>query len=100
MTKSVKTPFLDRDDGIRQQPPSQFQKQTNGLFCIRVLSENKKGAFRAPFLEKTAEATGVIRTTILVSDVRNLKEVALSYPTGALRVPYKYFEFRQGSNPT
>ena len=28
-TKSVKTPFLDRDDDIRQQPPSHFQKQTD-----------------------------------------------------------------------
>ena len=92
MTKSVKPPFLDRDDGIRQQPPSKFQKQTNGLFCIRVLSENQKEAFRAPFLGKTAEATGVIRTTILESDVRNLKEVALSSPTGAKREPYKYVE--------
>ena len=64
MTKSVKPPFLDRDDGIRQQPPSQFQKQTHGLFFIRVMSENKKEPFRAPYLEKTAEATGVIRTTV------------------------------------
>ena len=61
--KRVKPPFLDRDDDIRQQPPSQFQKLTNGLFCIRVLSENQK-AFRAPYLEKTAGATGVIRTTV------------------------------------
>ena len=64
VTKSVKPPFLDRDDGIKQQPPSQFQNQTNGLFCIRVLSENQKEAFRAPYLEKTAEATYVIRTTV------------------------------------
>ena len=63
VTKSVKPPVLDRDNGIRQQPPSQFQKQTNCLFCIKLLSENQKEAFRAPYLEKTAEATGVIRTT-------------------------------------
>ena len=31
---------------------------------IRVLSENIKEAFRAPYLEKTSEATGVIRTTV------------------------------------
>ena len=55
---------MGRDDDIRQQPPSQFQKQTHGLFFIRVLSENKKEAFRAPYLEKTAEATGVIRSTV------------------------------------
>ena len=68
--KKVKPPFLDKDDGIRQQPPS--QKQTNGLFCIRVLFENIK-AFRTPYLEKTAAATRVIRTVpLLVSDVRNL----------------------------
>ena len=44
--------------------PSQSQKQTNGLFCIRVLSGNKKEAFPAPYLEKTAETTGVIRLTV------------------------------------
>ena len=69
-TKSVKPPFLDRDDGIRQQPPSQFQKQTNCLFCIELLSENQKEAFRTPYMERTAETTGVISTT-----------VAQSYPT-------------------
>ena len=63
VTKSVKPPFLDRDDGIRQHPPSQFQKQTNCLFCIKLLSENQKEAIRTPYLERTAEATGVIRTT-------------------------------------
>ena len=57
-----------------------------------MLSENQKEAFRAPYLEKTAEAIGVIRTTVLVSDVRSLKEVALSSPTGAKREPYKYVE--------
>ena len=35
LTKSVKPPFLDRDDSIRQKPPSQFQKQTDrGRFVI------------------------------------------------------------------
>ena len=62
VTKSVKPPFSDRDDSIRQQPLSQFQKQTNGLFCIKLLSENQKEAFQTPYLERTAEATGVIRT--------------------------------------
>ena len=70
VTKSVKPPFLDRDDGIRQQPPSQFQKQTNCLFCIKSRSENQKEAIRTPYLVRTSEATGVIRTT-----------VAQSYPT-------------------
>ena len=90
--KKCQTAILDRDNGTRQQPPSQFQKLTNGLFCIKVVSENHKEDFRAPYLEKTAEATGVIRTTVLVSDVRYLKEVALSSPTGAKREPYKYVE--------
>ena len=75
VTKVSNRPFLDRDDGIRQQPPSQFQKQTNCLFCIRVLSENQKRAFRTPKLERTAEATGVIRTTVARTDVGRLKEV-------------------------
>ena len=62
-------PFLDRDNGIRQQPPSQFHKKTNGLFCIKLLSENQKEDFRAPYLVKTAEARGVIRTSVIISDV-------------------------------
>ena len=70
VTKSVKPPFLDRDDGIRQQPSSQFQKQTNCIFCSKLLSENHKEAFRTPYLERTAVATDVVRTT-----------VAQSYPT-------------------
>ena len=67
VTKSVKPPILDRDDGIRQQPPSQFQKQTKRLFCIKFFSENQKEAFRTPYLERTAEVTGVIRTTVAQS---------------------------------
>ena len=43
--KKCQTAIFDRDDGIRQQPPSQFQKQTHGLFFIRVLCENKKKPF-------------------------------------------------------
>ena len=70
VTKIVKPTFLDRDGVIRQQPPSQFQKQTNCLFCIELLSEDQKEAFRTPYLERTAEATGLIRTTL-----------AQSYPT-------------------
>ena len=72
--------------------PLNFKSKIDGLFCIRVLSENQKEAFRAPYKEKTAQATGVIRTTVLVSDVRNLKEVALASPTGAKRESYKYVE--------
>ena len=67
VTKSVKPPFLDRDDDIIHQPPSQFQKQTSCLFCIKLLSENQKElkeAFRDPYLERTAEATSAIRTTV------------------------------------
>ena len=42
VTKSVKPPFLDRDDDIRQQPPSQFQKQTDrGRFVIPDGSEER-----------------------------------------------------------
>ena len=39
-------------------------KANTFLFFIRVLSEIKKEAFRAQYLEKTAEATSVIRTTV------------------------------------
>ena len=49
--KSVKPPFLDRGDGTKQQPPSQFQKQTNCLYCMRVLSENQKETFKLRYLK-------------------------------------------------
>ena len=89
---SVKPSFLDRDDDIRQQPPSQFQKQTNCLFCIRVLSENQKEAFRTAKLERTAEATGVIRTTVARIRRGTSERGRSPYPTGAKREPYKYVE--------
>ena len=65
VTKSVKPAFLNRDDDIRQQPPFQFQKQVNSLFCIKVLSENQKEASRTPCLERTTEATDVSRVTVV-----------------------------------
>ena len=85
MTKSVKPPFLDRDVGIRQQPPTQFQnlRQIHGLFFIRVLSENKKEAFRAPYLEKTAEATGVIRLTVASIRLENSERGRFVIPDGS-----------------
>ena len=92
MTKCVKPPFWTGTIASDNNRPLNLQKQTNGLFCIKVLSENQKEDFRAPYLEKTAEATGVIRTTVLVSDVRYPKEVALSSQTGEKREPYKYAE--------
>ena len=56
-----------------------------------MLSENQT-AFRAPYLENTAAAMGVIRITVARIDVRNLNEVDLVSPTGAKREPYKYVE--------
>ena len=61
VTKNVKPPVLDRGDGIRFNSKS---KQ------IVYSVSSKKEAFWTPYLESTAEATGVIRTT-----------VAQSYPT-------------------
>ena len=83
--KKLKPPFWDRDDGIRQQPPSQFQKQTNCLFCIKLLSENQKEAFRTPYLEKR-----VLLGLPLLSRIRREKSERgrLSSPTGAKREPY------------
>ena len=92
MTKVSKPPFLDRDDDIRQQPPSQFQKQTNCLFCIRVLSENKKEASLAPYLERQLKPRVLLELPLPVFDMRNPKEVDLSSPTRAKRETYKYVE--------
>ena len=85
VTKSVKPPFLDRDDGIREQPPSQFQKQTSCLFCIKLLSENQKETFRTPYLERR-----VLLELPLLSRIRREKSErgTLSSPTGAKREPY------------
>ena len=92
-TKSVKPPVLDRDDGIRQQPPSQFQKQTNCLLCIKLLSENQKEAFRTPYLERRLKPR-VLLELPLHSRIRREKPERgrLSSPTGAKREPYNYVE--------
>ena len=90
--KSVKPAFLDRNDGIRQKPPSQLQKQRNSLFYIRVLSENQKQAPRTPYLERTAEATGVSRNTVALIRREKSKTGRLSSPTRAKREPYKYVD--------
>ena len=92
MTKGVKPAFLERDDGIRQQPLFQSQKQTNGLFCIRVLSENKKKPVGLRTWKIQLKSRVLLELPLLVSDVRNLKKVDLSPPTGAKRESYKYVE--------
>ena len=92
VTKSVTPAYLDKDDGIRQQPPPQFQKQANSLFCIRVPSENKKEAFRTPYLERAAEATGVIRKTVARIRREKSERGRLQSPTGGKREPYKYVD--------
>ena len=87
MIKSVKPPFLDRGDDIKQLPPSQFQKQTNCLFCIRMLSENQKETFRTPIFERTAEAEGVIRITVAPFRRDKSERGRFSSPTEAKREP-------------
>ena len=57
-----------------------------------MLSENKKEAFRTPYLERTAEATGVIRTTVARSRHEKSERGRLLSPTGAKREPYKYVD--------
>ena len=65
--KSVKPPFLDRDNGIRQQPPSQFKKQTHCLFCI-MLSEKRN-------LSDSVLGKDILLELHLLSHVKSLKEV-------------------------
>ena len=48
------------------------KSKKNCLFFIKLLSENQKEAFRTPYLERTADTTGVIRITVAQS---YLKEV-------------------------
>ena len=69
VTKSVKPPFLTETMASDNNRPL-ISKSKQIVYSIKLLSENQKEAFRTPFLERTAEATGVIRTT-----------VAQSYPT-------------------
>ena len=92
VTKSGKPPFLYRGHGIKHQPPSQFQKQTNCLFCIKVLSENQKETFRTPIFKRTAEATGVIRVTVARIRREKSERGRFSSPTEAKREPYKCVE--------
>ena len=78
VTKSVKPPFSDRDDGIRQQPPSHFQKQTNCLFCIKYPNQKERTKPR------------VLLELPLLSRIRREKSEKgrLSSQTGAKREPY------------
>ena len=100
VTKSVKPPFLDGDDGIRQQSPSQFKKQTNCLFCIKLL--NLK-IIKKPFGLRTWKGQLKPRVLLeipLLSRIRHKKSEKgrLSSPTGAKREPYNYVEsFNKGA---
>ena len=93
VTKSVKPPFLARDDGIRQQPPSQFQKQTNCLFCIKLLSENQKETLLTPYLKGQLKPRVSLELPLL-SRIRREKSERdrLSPPTVAKRKPCNYVE--------
>ena len=92
MTKSVKPAFLDSDDGIRQQPPSPFQKQGDSLFCIRLHSENQNESSRNAYMERTAEATGFSRATVARIRCEKSEKGILSSPMRAKREPYKYVD--------
>ena len=64
------------------------------VYSVSLLSENQKEAFRTPYLERRAEARGVIRT-MLLSHIRHEKSERgrlSSSPTGAKREPYNYVE--------
>ena len=101
VTKSVKPSLFDRKVGIRKQPPSQFQKLANCLFCIRVLSKNqntllsylsiKKKPFRLRTLKGHLKPQVLLELPLLVSDVRSLQETDC-HPRRAKREPYKYVE--------
>ena len=93
VTKRVNPVYLDRDDGIRQHSPSQFQKQRSSLFCIRVLpkKQNKK-ASRTTYLERKAKSTGVGRVTVARIRREKSETGRLSSPTRAKREPYKYVD--------
>ena len=93
VTKSVKPPFLDRDDGIRQQPPSQFKKQTNCLFCIKLLLKIKKKPFGLCTWKGQLKPPVLLELPLLSRIRREKSERGrFSSPTGAKREPYNYVE--------
>ena len=57
-----------------------------------MLSENQKEASRTPYLEGTAEATGVSRATVARIIREKSKTGRVSSPTRAKREPYKYYD--------
>ena len=56
--------------------------------CLKI----KKKPFGLRTWKRQLKPPVLLELPLLVSDIRNLKEVDLSSPTGAKREPYKYVE--------
>ena len=96
MTKSVVPPFLDRDDdqtmtSDNNRPLNSKNKQkvysVSGC-CLKI----KKKPFGLRTWKGQLKPRVLLELPLLVSDVRNLKEIDLSSPTGAKREPYQSFD--------
>ena len=92
VTKSVKPSFLDRDDGIRQQPPSQLKKNKKKQIVYSILScflKIKKKSFGLRTWKGQLKPR-VLLGLPLLSRIRREKSERgrLSSPMGAKREPY------------
>ena len=79
VTKSVKPAFLDRDDGIRQQPHSQFQKQLivySVSECFLIIKKKPLGlrAWKGQLKPRV-----IVELPLHVSDVRRLKQAEICH---------------------
>ena len=94
MTKSVKPPFFDRDDDQTMASDNNRPLNSKSKQMVYYVSGCCLKIKKKPFgLRKSQLKPRVLlELPLLVSDVRNLKEVDLSSPTGAKREPYKYAE--------
>ena len=66
-------------------------------WCLKI----KKKPFGVRNWKRQLKPRALLELPLLVSDVRNLKEVDLPSSTGAQKEPYKYVEsFDKAANPT
>ena len=88
--KKCQTAILDRDNGIRQQPPSQFQKQAYSVPGCFLIIKKKHFELCTCIWKGQLKPRVFLELPLFVSDVRSLREVDLSSPTGAKMEPYMY----------
>ena len=93
VTKSVKTSFLDRDDGTRQQPPLTSKSKQIVYSVLSCFLKIKKKPFGLRTWKGQLKSRVLLELPLLSRIRREKSERGrLSSPTGAKREPYNYVE--------